>query len=136
MQDTLSEEHHLEQLIDLYCRGWSTSEAAERERLVRLALTSDATYCDPRTDGELDVTALLSHMERIRAARPGAQVVRTSNVDVHHSFVRFHWRVVLADGARLPICLDVVELSHDRRRLKRVIGFFTQMRSSGSFAGE
>ena len=49
---------------------------------------------------------------------------RTSRVDVHHSYARFHWHVSLPDSSTLPEGLDIVELSADGTRLKTIIGFF------------
>jgi len=121
----------LEHLIDTYCDGWSASKPEERERLIRAALADDATYCDPRANS-LPIPNLLEHISEVQAKRPGARVVRTSVVDVHHSFARFHWHVVLPDGTTLPEGLDVVELSPDGKHIQKILGFFgpLQRRSS------
>ncbi|MFT3664732.1 nuclear transport factor 2 family protein [Piscinibacter sp.] len=123
----------LEHLIDTYCDGWSAPTPEERERLIRATLADDATYCDPRAD-DLPVPDLLAHISGVQAKRPGAKVVRTSAVDVHHGFARFHWHVVLPDGTTLPEGLDVVELSPDGKRIQHVLGFFgpLQRRSSST----
>ena len=94
----------LEKLVDQYCEGWSASSSDGRERLIRLALSEGATYCDPRTE-QLSILQLLGHIAKIHQSRPGAKVLRTSNVDVHHGLGRFNWQVVLPDGTTLPKAL-------------------------------
>lgn len=113
----------LETLVDLYCEGWSHPSAMERERLIRCALTADATYCDPRTS-VLNVHALLEYITKIQEDRPGAQVRRTGAVDTHHGFGRFSWDVVLPGGTTLLEGIDFVELTADRSKINRIIGFF------------
>lgn len=113
----------LDDLIDTYCAGWSAEDPAERERLFRRTLSESATYCDPRTP-PLRIPALCDYVAGIRAARPGSRVVRTSRVDAHHGFARFHWHVVLADGTKLPEGIDVVRVSADGTKLVEILGFF------------
>ncbi len=112
-----------EALIDRYCDGWSASDPKERERILRSVLHVDARYCDPRCE-PLPLDALLRHVERVHAARPGARVLRTSAVDMHHGHARFTWHVRLPDGRTLPESLDVVELTEDRSCILRITGFF------------
>ncbi len=72
--------------------------------------------------------ALLAHIDAVIARRPGARVVRTTRVDVHHDLARFGWRVVQADGTTLPEGLDLAELSEDGR-IRRIVGFFGPLAS-------
>lgn len=116
----------IEDLIDRYCEAWSDPLPSKREALIRTALTPDATYCDPRS-GLLAVEPLLSYISLVIAARPGARVVRISQVDVHHGLGRFEWHVQLLDGSFLPTGTDFIELSSDRRQLRRVVGFFAPL---------
>ncbi len=114
---------HVEELVDQYCEGWSAPSPQERERLLRGALTDDAIYCDPRAN-RLNVSQLLEHISRVHATRPGANVVRTSNIDVHHDFARFHWHVAMPDGNRLPEGIDIIELTEDGKKIQKILGFF------------
>lgn len=114
---------HLENLVDQYCAGWSAESAAERERLIRETLADGATYTDPRAN-RLGISELLEHIAKVHALRPGARVVRSSQVDAHHGFARFHWRVVMPDGSFLPESIDVIELNESGTRIESVIGFF------------
>lgn len=124
-------------LVDRYCAGWSASDPSEREGILRSVLHVDAMYCDPRCE-PLTVDALLQHVDKVHASRPGARVLRTSNVDMHHGLVRFAWHVRLPDGRSLPESLDVIELVGDRSRILRITGFFGPLapRSLGAYGGK
>ena len=86
-------------------------------------LVPTATYTDPRVHAD-SLEALAAHIDRVLAQRPGARVLRTSEVDLHHGVARFAWHVVQADGTALPEGLDVVWLTDDGARLARILGFF------------
>lgn len=113
----------IEMLVDRYCNGWSAPTAIEREQLIRSTLSEDATYTDPRVF-KLGIDELLEHIASVHRSRPGARVVRTSAVDVHHGFARFHWHVVMPDRTSLPEGIDVIELSDDGQRIRQILGFF------------
>jgi SnoaL-like domain len=110
------------ELIDAYCAAWNEPDPSARCAQLAGVLTESARYTDPRAD-TVGAAALSEHIENIRAARPGAVVLRTTAVDEHHSYVRFGFRVVGADGSELLHGLDVAEITPDGR-IDRVIGFF------------
>ena len=112
----------LEQLIDAYCAVWNEPDAARRQRTLDAIWAENATYTDPRVHAT-GSAALVAHIEKIRAGRPGARIVRTSAVDFHHGIARFAWRLVQADGTPLPEGLDIAEVSDDSKLL-RIVGFF------------
>lgn len=124
----------VETLVDQYCRGWSSPDPKTRERLINESLTPDATYVDPRTVA-LSIEQLLTHISSVLAARPGATVMRTSAVDVHHSLARFSWRVVLSDGTALLEGIDFIELNVTALRICRIVGFFGPLRASSPANG-
>ena len=72
--------------------------------------------------------ALLSHIAKVQARRPGSKVQRASHVDVHHGIARFAWHVVQADGTTLPDGLDLAFVSPDGAKIERIIGFFGPLR--------
>jgi hypothetical protein len=111
------------QLIDRYCAVWNEADPARRKALLREVWADGATYTDPRAD-TAGADELLTHIARVRQGRPGARILRTSTVDVHHDVARFGWRAVEADGTELPEGLDIALLSPDGRRIERIIGFF------------
>ena len=110
-------------LVDAYCRAWSDPDPAQREKLIQQALSPDATYTDPRADCR-NPQELLAHIANILAARPGARIMLTSQVDVHHKVARFHWQVVMPDGTKLPEGIDFVEFTPDGSKIARIVGFF------------
>jgi hypothetical protein len=112
-----------EELIDRYCLAWTSADTAERELHLKAVWDHGATYTDPRTN-VTGLEGLLAHIAGVQAQRPGARVLRTSRVDVHHKLARFHWHVALPDGTTLPEGIDFAELSDDGTRIKRIVGFF------------
>ena len=111
------------ELIDRYCRVWNEADSSVRGELLDSLWGSNATYTDPsvHTAGAQE---LLAHIAAVRTRRPGASVVRTSAVDVHHGVARFAWHVVQADGTALPEGIDIAFISTDGSRIERIIGFF------------
>jgi hypothetical protein len=116
------------ELIDCYCSAWSDPSPARREALLAQVWGDGATYTDP-TVHAASARELLAHIEKVLARRPGAEVVRTSAVDLHHGIARFAWHVVQADGTALPDGLDIAELSPDGKRIRRIVGFFGPLRA-------
>jgi hypothetical protein len=110
-------------LIDRYCEAWSDPDRARRRDILLSVWARNATYTDPKVQAAT-AEELLAHIERVLAGRPGAKVVRTSRVDMHHHMARFAWHIVQADGSALPDGLDIAWISADGRKLERIIGFF------------
>ncbi len=110
-------------LIDRYCQVWTEADAGRRVDLLADVWAAGATYTDPSVHA-VGAARLLRHIAAVQAKRPGAKVVRTSDVDLHHNVARFAWHVVLGDGAALPEGLDLAVLTPDATKLQRVIGFF------------
>lgn len=108
--------------VDTYIAAWNEPVAEERERKIAQVMTDDGTYVDP--DRELDSPGdLVAHIGQALNAHPGRRIVRTSEVDLHHGFCRFNWRLVRADGRQAPESVDFVEFADDGR-IRRVTGFF------------
>jgi hypothetical protein len=112
----------VDELIDTYCAAWSDPDPSRRREILGTVWAEGATYTDP-TVHAAGLDALLAHIEGVVTQRPGAKVVRTSRVDLHHGLARFAWHVQLPDGSTLPEGLDLAELSADGR-IGRIIGFF------------
>lgn len=110
-------------LVDTYCAAWST-ESAEQRRALLLSVWSDgATYADPTVHAE-GAEDLLAHIAGIQARHPGARILRTSDVDIHHGVARFAWKFVMPDGTSPPEGLDIAFVDADHKRITRIIGFF------------
>jgi hypothetical protein len=110
-------------LIDRYCEVWSEPDQLRRAWLLASVWAPQAVYTDPSVHAA-NAEELLSHIATVHTRRPGAKVVRTSKVDVHHGIARFAWHVVQADGTTLPEGLDVAFISTEGTRIERIIGFF------------
>jgi hypothetical protein len=113
----------LSDLIDRYCQVWSEPDAVRRAELLASVWEARATYTDPTVHAH-SADALLAHIAKVQAKRPGSRVLRTSKVDVHHGIARFAWHVVQADGTTLPEGLDLAIISPDGEKIERIIGFF------------
>ena len=113
----------LTHLIDTYCTSWSSQNEQQRRALLLPILSDDATYTDP-TVHAIGAEELLAHIAGIQSKLPGARIVRTSMVDLHHGVARFAWKFVMPDGASLPEGLDIAFLDTEQKRLTRIIGFF------------
>ncbi|MEV6275296.1 nuclear transport factor 2 family protein [Nocardia sp. NPDC051832] len=111
-----------EKLINTYCAAWSEPDPEQRRELLSRVWAEGATYTDP-TVHAVGLDSLLDHIDAVLSRRPGAAVLRTSAIDVHHEVARFAWHVVLADGTALPEGLDLVEFAEDGR-IRRIVGFF------------
>ncbi len=118
----MAEDTAVAELIDTYCRAWSDPDPQHRRALLHRVWADSATYTDP-TVHAAGADDLLAHIDAVLARRPGARVVRTSRVDVHHGLARFAWHVVQADGSTLPEGPDLAELTAEGR-IRRIIGFF------------
>jgi hypothetical protein len=114
-------------LIDRYCEAWSEHEASRKEELLDSVWAASATYTDP-TVHVVGAIELLTHIANVQAKRPGAKVIRTSEVDEHHRVARFAWRVIETNGNALPEGIDLAFLSADGSRIERIIGFFGPMK--------
>lgn len=116
-------------LIDRYCQVWTEPDASRRAELLASVWANNATYTDPSVHAA-SAADLLTHISKVQARRPGARVLRTSQVDLHHGLARFAWHVVAPDGTALPEGLDLAFLTPDGSRIERIIGFFGPLISS------
>ena len=117
----------LVEVIDRYCEVWNEPSAGQRAELLAQVCAPDATYTDPSVHTTTP-DELLTHIENVRARRPGSRVLRTSAIDFHHGVARFSWHVVQRDGAALPEGLDIAAFSSDGKRIQRIVGFFGPLR--------
>lgn len=106
--------------IDRMFEAWNEAEPSARRRHLESALAPDVHFVDPTVDlrGLDDFEANVRHVhEQI----PGATYARTSTVDDHHGYHRYHWAIHL-DGTLILAGFDVVHI--DSARIDQVIGFF------------
>jgi hypothetical protein len=118
--ETVAEQ--VERCIDTYVAAWNEPDPDKRTQLLAKVMAGSGGYSDParRVDGTV---GLVEYIGDVLSTYPGAQIIRTSEVDVHHLFGRFTWRLVRSDGMRLQDSVDFVEFTRDGR-IHRVTGFF------------
>jgi heme-degrading monooxygenase HmoA len=108
--------------IDAYLDAWNEPRADQRRQILAQVMTDDAAYADPAK--QVDSRAgVVEYIGEVLNRYPGGRIVRTSEVDAYHLVCRFNWRLVKADGTKLPESVDFVEFTRDGR-IRRVTGFF------------
>lgn len=104
-----------------YLSAWNATDAAERERLVREAFSSEVHYLDPMMEGRgHDGMAALIAGAQQRFA--GYRFVLLGTPEGHHSVVRFSWALAAPGAEPVARGTDVAEVDADGR-LRRVTGF-------------
>src|SRR5438552_18981616 len=86
--------------IEAYVDAWNTSDPERSRRLVEQALTEDAlmAYAPFEARGWKGISELIA---TYRQQSPGYRIDLTSNVEEHHGWVRFGWRMFDAEGSVL-----------------------------------
>ena len=111
--------------IDAYAAAWNNSDPETVRRLVEQAMTEDALMAYPSLEarGRQAISELIG---AYRQQSPGVSIELTSNIEEHHGWVRFGWRVRDVDGSVLGEGEDVAELADDGR-FTRVLGFLNPL---------
>ena len=117
-------------LIDLYCQAWSEPTPGHRAELLRGVWAANASYTDPTVHAQ-GAVELLAHITKVQAIRPGARVIRTSEVDHHHAVARFAWCAMDANGHELRDGIDITFISADGLKIESIIGFFGPIKRGG-----
>lgn len=114
--------HSPQEIVAAYCEAWNVGAPDERRALLEKSWADAGTYADPRTN-LTGRDALFDHISRVQSARPGARIVMTSGLDLHHDLLRFAWKLVDLQGATVIEGIDFGELATDGR-LRKIVGFF------------
>ena len=105
-----------------YVAAWNEPNAATRLQILERCWAEDAGYVDPNVELR-GRTVLCEHIPKVQAGRPGTRIEMMSGVDLHHSFVRFLWRMVHADGGFGGTSIDFGEVDAGGK-LTKIVGFF------------
>lgn len=108
--------------IATYGAAWNEPDIAARRQLLEKAWAENGTYTDPGVQLE-GREALVQHISGFLTSLPGARIVPTSHVDVHHGMLRFSWRLIRADGTTMTDGIDFGVLDADGK-ITRIVGFF------------
>src|SRR3954451_12444872 len=107
--------------VDAYVDAWNTSHPETVGRLVEQAMAEDALMAYPRFEAR-GWQAISELIVTYKEQSPGTSIELTSNVEEHHGWVRFGWRMLDADGSVLSEGEDVCEIG-DGGRFTKVLGF-------------
>lgn len=123
--------------VQTYSSAWSqATEQGIREALA-LCWTPASTYTDPMTPTVAGPDELAAVILNLHANSPGALLVQTSQLDMHHAVGRFAWQLksptqIDSDGTARALDvegLDYVEFSEDGSRILKIVGFFGPLRA-------
>jgi len=111
-----------------YAGAWNKTTEADILAALKNCWTPESTYTDPQTDTARGPAALAQVILGFHKALPGATIVPTSGLDVHHNYGRFSWRLTrpAANGAPSQDSdgFDFVEFSADGTKVLTIVGFF------------
>lgn len=115
------------QLVENYLAAWNETDAQKRHTLISNVWSEQGGYSDPNAEvtGYDAISALITHVQSIA---PGMRFRLASEIDSHHSYLRFTWELGPEPGSALFIGSDVVQLDQDGR-FREVIGFLDQVPS-------
>jgi hypothetical protein len=111
-----------EEVIQAYGDSWNEPDESKRRQLIERSWADGGVFQDPR-DRAVGQEALLALIAGFREAFPGAAIVPTSGLDVHHEMFRFTWRIDDKDGAPVLEGFDYGELADDGR-ISVISGFW------------
>jgi hypothetical protein len=111
-----------DRIVAAYAAAWNESDPAKRRDLLALSWAPNGQYLDP-TASVRGRAALDAHIARFLGENPGARIEVVTQVDSHHSRVRFGWLMRGPQGQALIEGMDFGELGPDGK-LVRIVGFF------------
>ncbi|TPQ37041.1 nuclear transport factor 2 family protein [Bradyrhizobium guangdongense] len=114
--------HAITDVATVYMAAWNEPDETRRQALLAQCWSDDGVYVDPNV-ALAGRDALARHIAKVQASRPGARLEFMSGIDVHHTVLRFLWRLVRSDGSCGDISIDFGEVGADGR-LAKIIGFF------------
>lgn len=109
-------------LVDQWLAAYGDADTARRMDAIRAAWHPQGRLVDPPMEAR-GHQAINDQAATLLAQFPGHRFERTTEVDAHHQFLRYGWRLLDAAGAVRLEGLDVAELDADGRLLG-VVGFF------------
>lgn len=112
----------VDEVISAYFAAWNEPDDAARHRLIDVCWADDGMLTGPQYQRE-GRDAVMEHLSGFQRRYPGASVVLTSGLDIHHDLVRYGWRINKADGSLLADGEDVAIIAPDGR-IRRVLMFY------------
>jgi hypothetical protein len=107
--------------LDHMLAAWNEPDPTRVRAHLEQALSPGIRFVDP----SIDVTGIdgfEANVQDVHTKVPGATYSRTSGVDFHHGFYRYHWAIHQNDKLVMS-GFDVAEIE-ETGRVALVIGFF------------
>lgn len=108
--------------VDTHLAAYCEPDPTTRLDLLRTVWTPSGTIIDPPLDGT-GIDGISTAADAVLSHFPGHRFIRTSSVDLHHSFGRYNWALTGPDDAIAVTGTDFIE-TDDNGHLVRIIGFF------------
>ena len=115
--------------FDHMLAAWNEGDPARVRSHLDKALTADVHFVDPSVD-LVGIDDFEANIHRVHEQVPGAVYSRTSEVDEHHGFHRYHW-AIHRDGDLVLAGFDVA-VTDASGRVEKVIGFFGPLEPNAS----
>ncbi|MEP5570072.1 MAG: hypothetical protein ABJN62_19685 [Halioglobus sp.] len=109
------------QTLDYMLAAWNEADSERVRGHLEQALAANVRFVDPSIDLS-GIDEFEANVHKVRDALPGAVYSRTSGVDSHHHFYRYHW-AIHQNGDLVIAGFDVAE-TDDSGLVTCVIGFF------------
>jgi hypothetical protein len=108
--------------VELYGAAWHEPDDRARHALLERCWAVNGVYCDPSVIVE-GRNALVAHIAGFQQRFPGHRLVLSTDIELHHGWLRFGWLLLAPDGEVALEGTDIGELD-DAGRLRRIVGFF------------
>ncbi len=109
------------EFLATFVRAWLTDDAAERRRSLEQCWADDGVFIQRNSVAE-GRDALAETIEQGIRNWPTGATIPTSDVEEHHNWLRYRWKIVGGDGAVYAEGLHVAERGDDGR-VKMMITF-------------
>jgi hypothetical protein len=109
-------------LVDQWLAAYADPDTSRRLAAIRQGWHPEGRLVDPPMEAR-GHAAISDQAATLLSQFPGHRFQRSTEIDAHHQFLRYGWRLVDGNGDVRLEGLDVVELDADGR-LMRVVGFF------------
>ena len=108
--------------VDTHLAAYCEPDPARRNDLIATVWSPEGAVFDPPFEGS-GHDGISAMTDTVLTHFPGHTFRRTSEIDAHHTFGRYSWDLVAADGALAVSGTDVIEVD-EAGRLVRIVGFF------------
>lgn len=107
--------------IDTHLDAYGEPDGERRAALIAQGWADGGQLVDPPIDaiGQAGISDMAA---AVQSKFPGHTFHRTTEIDAHHSFARYGWKLVSLEGTVALVALDVAEIGDDGR-LQRIVGF-------------